>query len=421
MAKDVRNVGFNEDLRKFWPISAFPQQNHPKSDRLLALHTIESALFVVSLDDTAPAPHTADAIGHLMHGLPLPSTARNPGEAPGAGAVRTHLATVPPTDSPLPVNRWWDKSLQIHVARNGHAGLTFEHSVVDALPPLRLCQYVRQYDTEENQPLASADRAAPARFSELRFCVDARLSDAVGRGSRALKETIQRLDLSALRIGQYGTRRLKSLDISPDAFAQMGFQVAFRKVRGFVPSTHESVMTRAFLHGWTEVLRVENEATQRVVAAFNAMKQQGEPVHRTRAEVAELLRRACAEHAKSAARARAGYGFHRHLLGLLSAARERGDALPEIFTDASFQTFSTITLSTTHPIPTPGVDGCGFGPVSERCIGVGYFLFEEEMTFGVSSWREEGRAPFDPALGDSVRFTQVLEETLRDTQFLLET
>nr|VFJ68941.1 MAG: hypothetical protein BECKDK2373B_GA0170837_12284 [Candidatus Kentron sp. DK] len=26
---------FNEDLRKFWPISAFPQQNHPKSDRLL--------------------------------------------------------------------------------------------------------------------------------------------------------------------------------------------------------------------------------------------------------------------------------------------------------------------------------------------------------------------------------------------------
>nr|VFJ42791.1 MAG: hypothetical protein BECKDK2373B_GA0170837_10039 [Candidatus Kentron sp. DK] len=27
---------FNENLRGFWPISAFPQQNHPKSDRLLA-------------------------------------------------------------------------------------------------------------------------------------------------------------------------------------------------------------------------------------------------------------------------------------------------------------------------------------------------------------------------------------------------
>nr|VFJ70649.1 MAG: hypothetical protein BECKDK2373C_GA0170839_12702 [Candidatus Kentron sp. DK] len=26
---------FNENLRGFWPIWAFPQQNHPKSDRLL--------------------------------------------------------------------------------------------------------------------------------------------------------------------------------------------------------------------------------------------------------------------------------------------------------------------------------------------------------------------------------------------------
>nr|VFJ58870.1 MAG: hypothetical protein BECKDK2373C_GA0170839_106822 [Candidatus Kentron sp. DK] len=36
MCKFEANSGlFNEDLRKFWPISAFPQQNHPKSDRLL--------------------------------------------------------------------------------------------------------------------------------------------------------------------------------------------------------------------------------------------------------------------------------------------------------------------------------------------------------------------------------------------------
>nr|VFJ42576.1 MAG: hypothetical protein BECKDK2373C_GA0170839_1001113 [Candidatus Kentron sp. DK] len=36
LCKFEANSGlFNEDLRKFWPISAFPQQNHPKSDRLL--------------------------------------------------------------------------------------------------------------------------------------------------------------------------------------------------------------------------------------------------------------------------------------------------------------------------------------------------------------------------------------------------
>ena len=38
LCKFEANSGlFNEDLRKFWPISAFPQQNHPKSDRLLGL------------------------------------------------------------------------------------------------------------------------------------------------------------------------------------------------------------------------------------------------------------------------------------------------------------------------------------------------------------------------------------------------
>nr|VFJ66498.1 MAG: hypothetical protein BECKDK2373C_GA0170839_114910 [Candidatus Kentron sp. DK] len=39
LCKFEANSGlFNEDLRGFWPISAFPQQNHPTSDRLLGNH-----------------------------------------------------------------------------------------------------------------------------------------------------------------------------------------------------------------------------------------------------------------------------------------------------------------------------------------------------------------------------------------------
>lgn len=386
----------------------------------LALHAIESALFVVSLDDTAPIPHTAEAIHHLMHGLPLPSVAQDSDAAHDTEGVRAQLASIPPTDSLLPVNRWWDKTLQIHVARNGHAGLTFEHSVLDSLPPLRLCGYIQECDTAQNSPVAGNGHHAAATFSELRFVADARLTDAIGGGCRALKETLQRLDVSALRIGQYGSRHLKSPDISPDAFAQMGLQVAFQKVRGFVPSTHESVITRAFLHGWTEVERVVTEASQGFVEAFNAMKRQGAWEHRTLAKVAGLLRRASAEHAQSAARARAGHGCQRHLFVLMSAARENGMELPALFTDASFHTFSTITLSTTHPVPTPGVDGIGFGPVSERCIGVGYFVFDKTIILGVSSWREEGRAPFELAFNDSARFTRVLEETFHDMREALE-
>nr|VFJ44025.1 MAG: hypothetical protein BECKDK2373B_GA0170837_100711 [Candidatus Kentron sp. DK] len=43
LCKFEANSGlFNEDLRKFWPISAFPQQNHPKSDRLLVRYVVRS-------------------------------------------------------------------------------------------------------------------------------------------------------------------------------------------------------------------------------------------------------------------------------------------------------------------------------------------------------------------------------------------
>nr|VFK60852.1 MAG: Choline/Carnitine o-acyltransferase [Candidatus Kentron sp. TUN] len=384
----------------------------------LTLHTIESALFVVSLDDTAPQPHTGEALHHLMHGLPLPSMTQTPDTTPGPEYIRARLTIVPPTEAPLPINRWWDKSLQIHVARNGHAGLTFEHSVVDSLPPLRLCRYIQACDTKPNSPLAESSHHSAA-FSELRFITDALLSDAVGRGSRVLAETLQRLDLSALRIAQYGSNHLKSLHISPDGFVQMGLQVAFQKVRGFVPSTHESVTTRAFLHGRTEALRVVSEDSQEFVTAFERLKQQDLQGYRTVAHVAELLRRACTQHMESIVQARTGNGCNRHLYGLMLAAQEKGIPLPEIFTDAAFRAFSTITLSTTHPIPTLGADGVGFGPISERCIGVGYFVFDQEIIFGVSSWREDGRVPFEPAFNDSARFTTVLEEALHDMHRML--
>nr|VFK42864.1 MAG: Choline/Carnitine o-acyltransferase [Candidatus Kentron sp. SD]VFK48465.1 MAG: Choline/Carnitine o-acyltransferase [Candidatus Kentron sp. SD] len=386
----------------------------------LALHTIESALFVVSLDDTAPPPHTGDALHHLIHGLPLPFTAQTRNEARNADSVRARLAVMSPTDSPLPVNRWWDKTLQIHVARNGYAGLTFEHSMLDSLPPLRLCQYVREYNTEKNSPIAKEGFHDPATFSEVHFEADAELSAAVLRGSLALKETIQRLALSALRITQFGSWHLKSLDISPDAFVQMGLQIAFQEVRGFVPNTCESVSIKAFLHGRTERLRVVNEASQRFVEAFNTMKRKGISDRRTLAKLSGLLRQASAEHVQLVKQARTGNGFYSHFTGLMFAAREQGIPLPNLFTDASFHTFSTVTLSTTHPNPTPGVDGIGFGPVSERCIGVGYFVFENEIILGVSSWREKSRPPFDNTFDDSARFTQVLAETFAGMRGVLE-
>nr|VFJ47173.1 MAG: hypothetical protein BECKDK2373B_GA0170837_10161 [Candidatus Kentron sp. DK] len=71
LCKFEANSGlFNEDLRKFWPISAFPQQNHPKSDRLLGMEpadgdTYEPLLGYIILEQ---AQATVDMSTHrLLH------------------------------------------------------------------------------------------------------------------------------------------------------------------------------------------------------------------------------------------------------------------------------------------------------------------------------------------------------------------
>ena len=43
--------------------------------------------------------------------------------------------------------------------------------------------------------------------------------------------------------------------MSPDAVAQMAFQLAFRRLHGVMPSVYESCTTRWFHHGRTETIR----------------------------------------------------------------------------------------------------------------------------------------------------------------------
>ena len=53
LCKFEANSGlFNEDLRKFWPISAFPQQNHPKSDRLLGRGGVSAVAKAIGISRT---------------------------------------------------------------------------------------------------------------------------------------------------------------------------------------------------------------------------------------------------------------------------------------------------------------------------------------------------------------------------------
>ncbi len=73
------------------------------------MQKLESSVLLLCLDDTAPV------------------TREEAGRALWHGDGR---------------NRWFDKSLQLIVFENGKAGFNGEHSMMDATPTFRMCDYI---------------------------------------------------------------------------------------------------------------------------------------------------------------------------------------------------------------------------------------------------------------------------------------
>jgi carnitine O-acetyltransferase len=348
---------------------------------------LESAIMVVTLDECRPEQDSTAAMWSGFYGF----------ETAGERAY---------------VNRYYDKSLQLHVADNGACSLTFEHSGQDSLPPILWGQYCMRRQVEDTQAVADAIAAAttPAGAAggladsvhELRLRdIDNELRSAFIGGVGALNRTMAQLDLCALRI-PFGAETTKQFKVSPDAFAQMTFQVAFMQMFGYTPSTYESATTKKFLLGRTETLRTVTPASVEFVRALLA--------DRPSKEVGEKLREACRIHSQSAAACSEGQGCDRHLYGMLCAAKETGMPLPAIFTDPAYAFFSTIEVSTSHPISTFGARLVGFGPVSPKCVGIGYYVLRKEMLFGISTWQHGAAARFAELLqAAATKMTRALE------------
>tara|TARA_B110000208_G_scaffold15420_1_gene18462 strand:+ start:407 stop:850 length:444 start_codon:yes stop_codon:yes gene_type:complete len=62
-------------------------------------------------------------------------------------------------------------------------------------------------------------------------------------------------DQQAVTFHGFGKSAIKKMGFSPDAFAQMAIQLGYYNMHATVGGTYESVMTRGFLHGRTEVAR----------------------------------------------------------------------------------------------------------------------------------------------------------------------
>ena len=226
---------FTNDNRDRWASMRNLVANHSKQNAH-NLKVIDDALFVVCLDDASPS-NFQNLSSNLLH---------------GEGS-----------------NRWHDK-FQIIVFRNGKAGNVFEHSAIDGHTTIALWNYVCG-DQENKDSKSHPNQSAVPNVEALPFEISPEIKHHIEDSRKLFHSFYNSLDNSIFDFREYGTQYMKQNKFSPDAFAQMAFQIAYYRTFGQVnqfffsfidfifsqkiDSTYESANTKRFAGGRTECLR----------------------------------------------------------------------------------------------------------------------------------------------------------------------
>lgn len=217
--------------------------------------------------------------------------------------------------------RRFDKSFSIIVAKDGHAAINFEHSWGDGVAVLRFLNEI--YKDSTRKPLVHPGRATSAHSASqvrrLSFKLDDELRAGIKRAKAGFDAAVSQLTIGAMQFTGHapllrgtwsrffffcgwaamtqvfplggGKERLKKSKLSPDAVAQLAFQMAFLRQYGQTVATYESCSTAAFKHGRTETIRPASALTKRCARAFV-----GEPARHTADGLLDMLRQCSAYH-----------------------------------------------------------------------------------------------------------------------------
>lgn len=303
-----------------------------------ALETIESASFVVCLDDAAPV--TIEERAHsYWHG---------DGQ-----------------------NRWFDKPLQFIINDNGTSGFMGEHSMMDGTPTHRLNDYVCDVIANNKIDFGSPDvRSHIPEPSLVRFNVTKEVQSEIDRAVKDFNDVIGQHELAVQAYQGYGKGLIKKFKCSPDAYVQMVIQLAYHKMFGKNRPTYESAATRRFQQGRTETCRSVSEAS---VAWCNAMADSSLD-DKTKVE---LFRSAIAAHMEYITAASDGKGVDRHLFGLKKLLGP-DEELPAIYKDPAYSYSSSWFISSSQ-LSSEYFNGYGWSQVIDAGFGIAYMINENRF------------------------------------------
>ena len=299
-------------------------------------------------------------------------------------------------------NRWFDKSMQILVTKNGRIAYQGEHSMLDAAPTIAVIRriiktsYARLSKKFEDYGDVDQDYVEAGVTNVFEGCwKDPDLLRKVQNDTEKAKEHHNQVsnlfELDTVQFTDFGKKQVKQWGYDGPLMAQMAIQLAGYRLFGELVGCYEAASTRAFLHGRTETTRPVSPETLAFVQSMSDKTS-------TDADKMEALNTASSVIGEYQANAAAGKAVDRHLFGLVSMLKD-GEESPDLFSDPLFQRAKTYRLSTSSVIFTPG-----FGPVHEKGLGVGFNAEKDGFTYIVTARKENDHAkPFCKLLVEALK------------------
>ncbi len=307
-----------------------------------SLDLLDSGLFVVCLDDTAPANIEA-ASGTVLHG-----------------------------DGK---NRWFDKPLQLIFTSNGCSGINVEHVGIDGFVVMRYLYEVNK-ERQQNQESAQNTSVELEPPTKLQWKFSKEILAEIKQAEAEVESFISEHEIKVLEYQEFGGNTIKNYRMSPDAVVQLAIQLAYVKLRNKIDSVYESVHTRRFAYGRTEAMRSVTPESVELIRTFTEQDSD-------EAKYA-ALKKAIAAHVSRQKDCQQGYGVDRHLQSLLRLARAQG-MMPQIYQDKAYKVLGESTICTSSLAAGMGMDLFCFGQVADNGYGIGYIIKPDSITVSVTS------------------------------------
>ncbi|XP_050719792.1 choline O-acetyltransferase-like [Eriocheir sinensis] len=431
------------DNRRTWAQSRQILAGEPDNKRILGI--IEACVLVVCFDDPLPTKfnlatrtsHRA-SLSKRSSSLNMTSSQNSSQEQDGtardevnAGHQMIHGGGFNHNSA----NRWFDKTVQFVLTRDGWSGLCYEHSCAEGIVVIQIVEQILQCIASENQKddmveslkqtdtprQGSQDLGAQALGMEgdigfpapeetaptptrLEWKVTPVIYRRIQESADHVDRLVEDLDFRILRYLSYGRNYIKRSKCSPDAFIQLALQLAFFRCHGQLTSTYESASTRRFRHGRVDSIRAN---TPQVLAWCEAMV--------INAPIADRLAKyeaAIKLQTDIMVNNILGRGIDIHLLGLREMAKEMGLPTPEIFAHDSYRIANHFRLSTSQ-VPTLSDSWMGYGPVVPDGYGASYNPHPDYIVFCLSAFKSCEET-------STLEFGRNLERALDEMKVLLE-